>query len=197
MTATQHNQTTPEDVFDQPSEMAHQHQHQHHQQQITSAGSKTGLIIVVAVCSLLIGGAGGYAIGHSKSSSANLPGSGQMGSFGSGSSSGQGGPGGRMGMMGGAMGTVTAISSDSITVEDQMNSESKTFSITSSTTVTEGGSTASLSDISTGDTVMVRTARSSSSSSSSSSVATSIVINPTMPSGSQGAGPSTDSTSST
>lgn len=52
------------------------------------------------------------------------------------------------------MGTVSAISSTSITVAD-MSSQTSTYSITSDTTVTNNSSSASVSDIKEGDTVAI------------------------------------------
>jgi len=55
----------------------------------------------------------------------------------------------------GAMGKVTAISSSSISVEDARTSSATTYSITSSTTITDNGQSASTSDIAVGDSVLV------------------------------------------
>lgn len=59
------------------------------------------------------------------------------------------------GMMGGAVGEVTAVSSDSISIKDTMRGGSVTYKIDSSTKVTENGTTKTVSDIKTGDTVRV------------------------------------------
>ncbi len=87
------------------------------------------------------------------------------------------GEGGRYGARMGGAGTVTAVSSSSITITlrsfgpDSNNSgTSKTYTIDSSTEITINGSTGSVSDIKTGDTVFVRT------SSSSSTIATRISV---------------------
>lgn len=89
-----------------------------------------------------------------------------------------GGPGG-FGGQGGSrngqrpnIGTVTAISSDSITVQDSRSNSNQTFKITSNTTVQDNGSTASVSDIKTGDTVLITT------DSSDTSTAAQITLNP-------------------
>ena len=70
------------------------------------------------------------------------------------------GAGSRSGFGGGfnrgdrALGTVTAVSSTSISVQTRSGS-SKTYTITSSTTVTDNGQSSSVSDIQTGDTVIM------------------------------------------
>lgn len=88
---------------------------------------------------------------------------------------------------GGTMGTVTAVTSDSIVVEDTRQNTTVTYAITSDTTVTDDGTTASVSDIAVGDTVLIRATSTSSSSSSDGSATTktasSIVLNPSMQSG--------------
>ena len=52
-------------------------------------------------------------------------------------------------------GQVTAVSATSITVQSSKSGESKTFSITSSTTVADNGQTIAYSDIQVGETVVV------------------------------------------
>ncbi|MGA3150117.1 MAG: hypothetical protein ABSD10_00655 [Candidatus Saccharimonadales bacterium] len=91
-----------------------------------------------------------------------------------------GGFGGRFGGQRPNIGRVTAISSTSITIQDTFDNASKTFSIDSSTQVTNGGQSASLSDIQTGDNVLIRT------SSSTSTTASQILINPNFGSGNGG-----------
>lgn len=98
--------------------------------------------------------------------------------------SGQGG----MGMMGqrmGGMGTVTAVSDDSITVSlrsfgpggESGTTSTKTYSISSETEVSIDGESAKVSDIQKGDVVMVRTADRTSTE------ATQIVVNTSSASG--------------
>ncbi len=88
---------------------------------------------------------------------------------------GRGGFGGRNGAMrGGVIGQVTAISATSITVQNTRTSTDSTLTISSSTTVTNNGQTAAISDIKTGDTVLVRT------SGTDSKQATQIALNPPM-----------------
>lgn len=136
-----------------------------------SQGALVGIAAVVAVATGVIGFASGiqFKKGSSSSSIAN-----QQGGFG-----GQGGMGGGVGMRNGSFGEVTAVSDSSITITtrerfNQNNSSStstsKTFTINSSTTVTVDGSNGRVSDIKTGDTVMIET------SSSDSSVAASIRV---------------------
>lgn len=84
----------------------------------------------------------------------------------------QGGP---MGGQRPTMGTVTAVSSSSITVKSSMDSSVSTLGITSSTTVTDNGESAKISDIEVGDSVMVQTG------SSDTKTATKIMLNPSMP----------------
>lgn len=87
-----------------------------------------------------------------------------------------GGPGGGMGGFGNGqrpnIGEVKAVASDSITVSNQRSGTDQTFKITSSTTVQSDGSTAAVSDIKAGDTVLITT------DSSDTSTATQIVLNP-------------------
>jgi hypothetical protein len=98
-----------------------------------------------------------------------------------------GGMGGPMGLSQGnrAFGTVSSISDSSITVSDRDGSTT-TYTITSSTQVTDNGSTASISDIQTGDTAILEL------SSSDSKQVTSIVLNPSF----NGGGPTTSTNSS-
>jgi hypothetical protein len=101
-----------------------------------------------------------------------------------------GGPGGFGGDQGGGfrngqrpnIGEVSSISSDSITIKGMRSASDQTFKITSSTTVQNDGSSASVSDIKTGDTVLITT------DSSDASTATQIMLNPSFgpPGGSNG-----------
>ena len=157
-----------------------------------SQGALVGIAAVVAVATGVIGFVSGiqFQKGNSSSSVAN-----QQGGFG-----GRGGMGGGMGMRNGSFGEVTAVSDSSITITtrerfNQNNSSStstsKTFTINSSTTVTVDGSRGSVSDIKTGDTVMIE------ASSSDSSVAASIRVGMGgMPSQGQTQSTTSDSTSS-
>ena len=80
--------------------------------------------------------------------------------------------GGRGGQQMGGFGTVAAISESSISVKNSRSGSTTTYSITSSTTISNNGSAASVSEIKTGDTVMVRT------SGSDLTAATQIMVNP-------------------
>jgi hypothetical protein len=108
---------------------------------------------------------------HGSTTNASFNTSGRIGMMGN-----AGGPG----MMGngqgqiGSFGIVTAVSSTSITIKDQMRSQSSTYTIGSDTTVTNNGSSAQASDIKTGDTAMVQT------SSNNTKQASQIIINPSM-----------------
>lgn len=83
---------------------------------------------------------------------------------------------GRMGLRGG-FGEVTAVTATSITVSETRSGASTSYVITSSTKVTKDSAAAAVTDIAVGDTVIVQT------STSDTKQATSIVINPQMPSG--------------
>lgn len=78
----------------------------------------------------------------------------------------------------GNFGTVTSVSSTSITIAlsggRAAAGTTKTYTINNSTTITSGGSSASVGDVHTGDRVMIRV------SSSDVSVAASITINPSL-----------------
>jgi hypothetical protein len=107
-----------------------------------------------------------------------------------GSQSQAGGPGGFGGrQMRGSVGTVSAVSSDSITIKT-VSGDTKTYKITSSTTVENDGSTGSVSDIKTGDTVAIRT------ESSDSSTASRILLNADMPPNQSGDTGQSDTTGS-
>jgi len=148
----------------------------------TAGKTSFGLVLIVALVMLGGGFIAGMQYQKSKgtsSASASLQ-NGQTG-----------GPGG-MRQRNGGFGTVTAVSSDSITISEQSmpgassstsSATTKTYSITSSTAITDNGSTVTTSDIAVGDSVMVQT------SSSTSTTATQIIVNPTM------GGPSSSSSS--
>jgi len=87
------------------------------------------------------------------------------------------------GRINGNFGTVTAISSTSITVKNDRTDTTSTYTVDSNTAIKNGTASASITDIKVGDTVMVRT------SSSSSTTATSVTVNPEMPSMNGGMGP--------
>lgn len=85
------------------------------------------------------------------------------------------GPGGMGAGMNGQrpnMGTVTAISSSSITIKDSRSNSEKTYTITSSTKVSDNGDTASVDDVKVDDEVMIM------ADSSESSEAAQIMLNP-------------------
>lgn len=72
----------------------------------------------------------------------------------------------------GAIGQVTAVSSTSITVDNQRTGSSSTYSITSATTISDNGQGATASDIQTGATVVIIP------TSSGSTTAGRILVNP-------------------
>jgi len=82
-------------------------------------------------------------------------------------------------------GQVENISSTSITVQNTQTNAASTFSIASSTVISDGGQTVSASDIQTGDTVLIM------ASSSSSSTASRIIVNPSYGGGFSGSNSST------
>lgn len=75
----------------------------------------------------------------------------------------------------GTMGTVTAVSSTGISLEDSRSGTASTLEITDATKVTNEGQTASISDVKVGDTVMVQ------SDSTNAKQAAQISLNPQMP----------------
>ncbi len=126
--------------------------------------------IVVAACLISFLGGVVYQKHHNPVSTAtSLTTSGNASGF-----RGKGGYGRRLG----SFGQVTSVSSSSITISDMRTGSTMTYSVTSTTAVTDNGQTSSISDIQTGDTVLVTT------SSSSSTVATRILVNPSFGGGS-------------
>jgi len=120
-----------------------------------------GIIIIVAVAGLSFYWGVSYQKGHTSSSpTASHQGPGGFGGFGGGRFSGSR-----------TVGTVSTISSTSITVQPQ-NGSAKTYTINGSTVISDNGSTVSYSSIKNGDTVFVI------SGSSTSTVATRILVNP-------------------
>jgi hypothetical protein len=133
--------------------------------------------VILPVVLLVVGLASGFAAGmnyQKKHTTTNTPSLSTNGGFSS-----NGGPSMQFS---GTMGSVTAISSSSISVQDQREGTTMTYAITGSTKITNNGASATYSDIAVGDTVLVR------SSSSTSTDATAITLNPSF-GGAQG-GPS-------
>jgi hypothetical protein len=97
--------------------------------------------------------------------------------------------GGRQGGMG-DFGTVSSVSSTSITVENTRTNASTTYTVNSSTSITNDGETGSISDIQSGDRVIITTA------STTSKVATKIEINPSFGGGMGGPGAAAGSATS-
>jgi hypothetical protein len=128
---------------------------------------------VILLCGLSFFAGTGYEKGHVKSTSASATATGGFGNR----------TGGRSGRFAGQrpnIGDVTAISPTSITIQDSFDNSTKTFSITSTTTVTNGSQTGAISDIQTGQRALVRT------SSTTSTQATAIDINPSFGGGQGG-----------
>lgn len=182
--------TTPDEVFDQ----AHTQKSRSSSNGAARPSSNAAVLWGIAVLVLVVGTGGGFVTGfqlgktNGTGTTLSQNGFGGQSSDGTGQMGGPGGAGGLSGRRAGVIGTVTAVSSTSVTVKDQMQSTSSTYTITDTTTVTDNGATASVGDIAVGDTVLIRTSSSSSDSNSSSSddtskTATAIELNPTMQGG--------------
>lgn len=154
---------TPEDVMDEQPTTNRPRQ--------PSAKLNQGGWVAIACGALVVGLLGGFVVGTQVGKSSSTVAN-DTGAFG-----GQSQQGGGMMRRMGAFGTVTAVSDDSITIKDQMQGSTTTYAITSSTTVTNNGSSASVSDIKVDDTVAIQT---DNSSSGDSTTATSILLNPSM-----------------
>jgi len=132
---------------------------------------KRSLYLVIVLLAIIGSFFLGEHYGHSKQTT-SVPTASNSQAAG-GSTNGDGFAGGRGNFRSdGAHGSVTAISSTSITVMDTTSNTSKTYTITSSTQITDNGSTVTTSDIQTGDTVLVT------SGSSATTTATRILVNP-------------------
>jgi hypothetical protein len=133
-------------------------------------------LIVALVCAVIFGSLGYWFGKGSQDKSAASP-TGGTSQFGA------GGPGGQGGFrrMGG-IGAVTVVSDTSITIDNTRTGSTNTYTIDSSTSVTNNGAVASISDIKVGDNVLVSTV------SSTSTAATRIVINPSFGGGGQNPG---------
>lgn len=143
------------------------------------AGKAFGKPLAMAVGALVIAAAaffGGIAY-QKHHGGANASGHGPLAGIQSG-----GFGGGRFARRSGGFGTVTAASSSSITVQNQRSGASTTYTINSSTQVSDNGASASVTAIQNGDTVLVQT------SGMGSATATRIEINPSL--GGVGAGSS-------
>jgi hypothetical protein len=151
--------------------------------------TKAVALTAVAIVGLMASFMGGiqYQKSHAKTA-ANTSGQGQM------TMGGRQGFGGRTMVRDRVFGEVTAVSSTSITVQERSfgnssSATSTTLTITSDTTVTNSGAAASVSDIATGDTVMIT------KTSEDSTTAKSIVLNPSFGPGASGSSDSQGSSS--
>lgn len=144
---------------------------------------KTFLPLIVIVGCLLLGFVGGMEYQKGKTTNTSSTAAGRNGAAG-----GYGQFGGR-GARRGGFGQVTAVSNNSITVQNSRTGAAQTYNITSSTTVTNNGASASVGDIKTGDTVIVRT------DPTDTSTATTIAINPSFGGGAGAPEPSSQGTS--
>jgi hypothetical protein len=110
---------------------------------------KQSNVIILAVLVALVAGGGGFALGHmtaAKASSTTAAAGGSSGRYGQAGGFRRGGFGTR--------GTVSAVSGNTITVTTTTGSTA-TVDVTSSTTYTNSdGSVASLTDVTTGTTIM-------------------------------------------
>jgi len=136
------------------------------------------VIVVIILCGLSFLGGESYGKNHAPKAATTTSAFGGSGS----SSGGFGGGGVRHG---GGFGQVSAVSSSSITVQNPRSGTSTTYSITSSTTITDNSQTVPASDIQVGDTVIIQVA------SSGSTTATTILVNPSV--GGGGGNPSSSS----
>ncbi len=132
-----------------------------------------GLLVVLIVAVLSFLGGMQYQKGK-KSATTDQTASGGSSSQGFGGFQGGPGGGGRTNIV---RGQVTAISSTSISVQDSRSNSTTTLDITSDTTITDNGQTASLDSIKVDDNVVVRP------NSSNSKQADQIILNPQVPSG--------------
>ena len=132
-------------------------------------------ILIVAVLSFLAGMQ--YQKGKTPATNTASTTSSQNGN----SSGGRGGFGGGFQRGDRAFGTVSAVSSTSITIQTRSGTTS-TYTITSSTTVTNSGQSASVSDIQSGDTVIMTL------DSSNTQDVSSIMLNPSFGGGFGGGG---------
>jgi hypothetical protein len=123
-----------------------------------------GVVVVVAA----LGFFGGVQYQKGKNNTATAT-NGQMQTFGGG-----GNFGGQGGMRMGQFGTVTTVSSTSISINSKRTGSVVTFAIDSSTTITKDSATVTTADIAVGDTVLVE------AGGTDSTTATSITVNPSM-----------------
>jgi hypothetical protein len=147
-----------------------------------SARTVVFIVILIVFCGLSFIGGISFQKHHGTSTTAatNLT-SGAP----SGTSSGGFGGGGFGGThRSGGFGTVTAISSSSITIQNSRTGDSTTYSISSSTTITDNGQTVTTSAIQMGDTVVITVA------STGSTTATAIIVNPSFGGGGSASGSS-------
>ena len=134
-------------------------------------------LVVIVLCGLSFWGGTAYEKGHAKTTVNSPAAASRFGGAGGAAGGGRFGSGQRP-----DIGDVTAVSPTSLTIQDEADGSSKTFSISSSTTFTNNGASATVSDVKTGDRVLVRT------SGTGSTAATAIDINPSF-GGGQGAQP--------
>jgi hypothetical protein len=146
-------------------------------------------IVIAVIVALIVAGISFYSgISYQKAHSKTTTAAVTTGTGGYGGAGGAGGGGRFSGSH--SIGTVSAISATSITVTPTSGATAVTYTINSSTAITDSGQTVSYSDIQTGDTVLVT------ASSSTSTVATRILVNPSFGGFGGGAGGGGGSSSS-
>jgi hypothetical protein len=165
-----------------------QGQSEYHAKNRNNSPAPANKLFIALIALLIVAGGsfyGGtaYEKSHDKSTT---PGSSSLTGF-----RGRAGGGRTGGFSMGTFGTVTAVSPTSISVQNPRSGSSNSYTINSSTVVSDNGSSSSVSDIATGDTVVIRTA------STTSTVATQIDLNPSFGGGAGGTQSGTGSSSST
>jgi len=142
-----------------------------------------GVVIVASIAAIIIGGTGGFLVGYQIGTTSDADDSAQQAGM-------NGMPGGMMGgqFTRGGVGTVSAVSSDSITIKNRRQGDETTYSITSDTTVTDNDESATISDVKVGDLVMIQ---SDDDTDADTKTATSVELNPSF-----GGGPNAQTQSS-
>ena len=130
-----------------------------------------GVAIVLCAASFAAGVA--YQKDHSKTTSVTSATGSTNGGF-------TGGRGGGFGRRAGGLGQVTAVSPTSITISNQRTGANTSYTINSSTAISDNGQTVITSDIQIGDTVVITT------NGSGSTTATRILVNPSFSGGGSG-----------
>jgi hypothetical protein len=167
--------------MDQSNASTPPHYHNYNSPKGSSLAKPISAIILLVIVAALGFFAGiSYEKGHNKSPLTADTASSRYGA-------GSGGYSGGFGGQRPTFGTVAAISSTSISVQDSRSDTNETLAITSSTTITDNGQSVSASDIQTGETVAVF------ASSTNSSQASKILVNPSYGGGNSSTAPTSES----